>query len=494
MFEHAFLGLEKIFSFPEVFIMFGGVVAGFIIGALPGFTSAMGMVVLLPLTFALTPIQGMLLLIGIFVAGIAGGCIPAIALNIPGTPASAATTFDGYPMFRSGRAEEALGIGIIASFIGGTVAAVILMVMAPQLARYALSFGAAEYCALGLLGLTLVVSVSETTIARGLFAALIGAFLTMIGTDPILGLVRFAGNSVELSAGISYVPALIGLFGFSEVITALMTKIKPVIPKLAKGLRFAFIPKKTLLRILPTSIRASLLGTYIGILPGVGADIGAFLSYDLEKKCAKDKSMFGKGDPRGIAASESGNNSNCGGAMIPMLTFGIPGDAQAAVLIAALMMHGIKPGPLLFTESPDLVWAIFMGLFVSQLMMLIVGLFAAPLAVRLVAQPSAVLFPIVSVLCIVGAFALNNSLFDVWIMLLFGFVGYFMKRNDLPVIPVVLAMILVPMVESELRRALMMDPKGFLHLFTRPIFSGIMGLSLVSLVASFILQSRSKKE
>ena len=483
-------GLLSILSWPQGALLVAGVTGGLLIGALPGFTSTMALVVLLPLSFTLAPIDGILLLIGVYVGGIGGGCIPAIALNIPGTPASAATTLDGFPLFNKiGRSEEALGIGVIASAIGGMTGALVLMTLAPQLSRFALRFGPAEYFALGVLGLTLVISVSGSSVVRGLFAAFVGAMLVMVGTDPMLGTARFTMGNVELLGGISYVAALIGLFGFSEVLQGIFSARGVQVAKAKDGIwRLARVPLATVLRILPASLRSGGLGAFIGSIPGAGADIAAFVSYEVQKQLSRDSSSYGTGEPRGIAASEAGNNANAGGAMVPMLTFGIPGDAQTAVLIASLMLHGIRPGPMLFQEQAGFVWTIFAGLLLAQFIMLAAGLFLAQFVVRLVAQPTAVLFPVISVLCVVGAFSLNNSMFDVWLMLVFGVVGYVMKRMDVPVVPVVLAMILVPMVESELRRALMLTPGGFTSLFARPIFTTILALAATSLVGSFVLQ------
>jgi putative tricarboxylic transport membrane protein len=489
--ENIILGLQGVLQPVALLYLIGGVTGGLLIGALPGFTATMGMIVLLPVTYSLPPQIGMLLLVGVYVGGIAGGCIPAIALNIPGTPASAATTFDGYPLFRQGRGEEALGVGIVASASGGVISALLLMTLAPQLARFALEFGPAEYFALGTLGMTLIVSVSGTSVLRGLFACLIGAALATVGTDPILGIARFAFDEPHLMAGIAYVPALIGLFGFSEVIEALATKVKPQQSSILKGFGMAKIRLATIRKIGPTVIRSGLVGTFIGAIPGAGADIAAFLSYEVEKKTAKDPSVYGTGEIRGVAASEAGNNADAGGAMIPMLTFGIPGDAQTSVMIAGLMMQGIRPGPLLFTEQADLVWTIFIGLFLAQFIMMAVGLFSASIAVRAVAQPPGILFPVVAVLSIVGAFSLNNSMFDVWCMIGFGVFGYILKKLKIPAFPLVLALILVPMVESELRRALMITPTGFLSFFKRPVFDVLFGLACLSLVSAFSLQLRT---
>lgn len=492
--DNLLLGLHGVFTLKAILYLFSGVTGGLLIGALPGFTATMGMIVILPITFSLPPAIGMLLLVGVYVGGIAGGCIPAIALNIPGTPASAATTFDGYPLFKQGKGEEALGVGIVASAIGGTISAIMLVTLAPQLARFALKFGPAEYFALGTLGMTLIISVSGTSVLRGLFAGFIGAGLAMVGIDPILGVPRFAFDSPYLAAGIAYVPALIGLFGFSEVIEALASKVQPHKNSILKGFGMARISAATFKRVLPTIGRSGLVGTFVGAIPGAGADIAAFLSYEVEKKTAKDPSVYGTGEIRGVAASEAGNNADAGGAMIPMLTFGIPGDAQTAVMIAGLMMQGIRPGPLLFTEQADLVWTIFVGLFVAQGIMLVVGLFSASLAVRAVAQPPSILFPMVAVLSIVGAFSLGNNMFDVWMMVSFGVLGYVMKKLKIPSVPIVLALILVPMVESELRRALMMAPGGFFSFFTRPIFVLLFGLACLSLFSAFLLQVRRARK
>lgn len=491
--DHFLLGLGAVGDPMALLFLALGVAGGLIIGSLPGFTSTMGMIVLLPLTFSLPPIPGLMLLIGVFVGGIGGGCIPAIALNIPGTPASAATTLDGFPLFKKGRGDEVLGVGIIASALGGMISAVMLMTLAPQLALIALKFGSAEYFALGILGMTLIISVSGGSVLRGIFAGLIGAMLTMIGIDPILGITRFTFDSPYLAAGVSYVPALIGLFGFSEVIEALVSRLQRRKVTELQGMRLARVRLSTLRRVLPSIGRSGLLGTFVGSIPGAGADIAAFLSYEVEKKTAKDPSVYGKGEVRGVAASEAGNNADAGGAMIPMLTFGIPGDAQTAVMIAALMMHGVRPGPLLFTDQPNLIWAIFIGLFAAQVMLLVLGLISAAVAVRAVSQPPSILFPLVAVLSVVGAFSLSNSLYDVWFMIAFGVIGYVFKKVNIPAVPVVLAMILMPMVESELRRGLIISPNGFIGFFSHPIFDILIGAAVLSLVSALILQLRHAK-
>lgn len=491
------LGIQNVFSFPVIFYLMGGVIGGLITGALPGFTSTMGMVVLLPITFALSPIEGLLMLIGVYVGGIAGGAIPAIALGIPGTPASAATALDGFPLFQKSSTEEArkeaLGIGIVASFIGGSISAIILMFFAPPIARFALRFGPAEYFALGILGMTLIISVSGSSMLKGLFAGLIGTFFAMVGIDPILGLSRFTFGNTYLAGGISYIPVLIGLFGFSDVIGALLKGFQVVKPDGATRFGIAKVSRKTLLYILPTCLRSGIIGTFVGAIPGAGADIAAFLSYDVEKSLSKDPSLYGKGEPRGVSASEAGNNADAGGAMIPMSTFGIPGDAQAAVLIGGLMLQGLRPGPLLFQEQPAIIWSMFVGLLVAQFLMLFFGLLIAPLAVKIIAQPPSILFPAIGIICIVGAFALANSVFDIWIMLFFGVVGYFLKRANIPVVPIVLAMILMPMVEGELRRALMLAPEGFISLFSRPLFSILIGAAVLSILGSLFIQWKSQK-
>jgi putative tricarboxylic transport membrane protein len=312
-------GLLIILSWPQRALLVAGVPGGLLIGALPSFTSTMALVVLLPLSFTLAPIDGILLLSGVYVGGIGGGCIPAIALNISGTPASAATTLEGFTLFnKRGRSEEALGIGVIASAIGGMTGALVLMTLAPQISRFALRFGPAEYFALGLLGLTLVISVPGPSVVRGRFVAFVGALLVMVGTDPMVGMARFTIGNVELLGGISYVAALIGLFGFSEILQGTFAARGVRVVKAKESIwRLARVAIVTVLRILPAAFRSGGLGAFIGSIPGAGVDIAVFVSYEVQKQLSRDSSAYGAGEARGIAASESGFNANAGGAMVP---------------------------------------------------------------------------------------------------------------------------------------------------------------------------------
>jgi putative tricarboxylic transport membrane protein len=488
-------GFGMVLQFPTVFYMVAGVVFGLVVGALPGLSATMGMIVLLPLTFGLTAIDAIQLLMGVFVGGITGGSVTAIAINIPGTAASAPTVLDGYPLTLQGRAGEAISVMYITSMMGGIIGALACISIAPMIAIVALRFGPPEIFGLGTIGLCMVISLSSRSVLKGLTAGVLGMILSLVGVDPIWAYPRFTFGNVQLEGGLGYAPVMIGLFGLTEVLFALerfMRHGQAAFPlREVSGLG---APLRAALRdinsLWPTFFRSSTVGIAIGAIPGLGADIAAWMAYDLEKKFAKHPEEFGKGSLQGMTACEVANNSEAGGALIPALTFGVPGDSQTAILIAALMLQGLRPGPLLFAEHGDIVWATFAGLIVAQLVTLLLGLLSVHVILQLITRPFFVLYPPIVVLCVVGTFAMQNSYFDVWVMMLAGAAGYFMKKYDYPVVPVALAFLLTPMIESELRRGLILHHGNFLLFFGRPAFDLIAVLSIFALATSAWLLRR----
>ncbi len=489
MIDALLAGFGSVLQFPTFLFLVAGVVLGLVVGALPGLTATMGMIILLPLTFGMTPINAIQLLMGVFVGGITGGSVTAIAINIPGTPASAPTVLDGYPLTQQGRAGEAISVMYITSMMGGVAGALACIAVAPVLAEFALRFGPPEIFALSVMGLSLVISLSAQSVLKGLAAGILGMILSLVGVDPMSSYARFTFGSINLEGGLAYAPVIIGLFGLTEVFFAL--------ERFVTHGRAAFTPQKIgglggpLLAALrdinglwPTFFRSSIVGIIIGALPGLGADIAAWLGYDLEKKFAKHPEEFGKGSLQGMTGCEVANNSEAGGALIPALTFGVPGDPQTAIIIAALMLQGLRPGPLLFAEHGDLVWATFAGLIVSQLVTLVLGLLSVHAILRIISQPFYVLYPPIAVFCVVGTFAIQNSHFDVWVMLVAAVAGYFLKKFGYPLVPVVLAFLLTPMIESELRRGLLLHRGNFLAFFQRPVFDGIVLLSILAFATS----------
>lgn len=487
--------VQNVFTGQVLLMMLIGITGGMAIGALPGLTATMGVAILVPFTFNLEPLTSLAMLVGIYIGAIQGGSIPAVLIRTPGTPAAAATTFDGYPLALKGESDKALASALFASFFGGMVGTIILSFSAPLISRFALKFSAAEYCTFGIFGLSIIISLSESGIIKGLIAGVFGLLLATVGMDKVTGIPRFTFNSIELMSGISFIPVMIGLFAVSEIyhgaekilqIERVDFTIKRLVPTFAE---FKHIFK--------TLMRSSFIGTFVGSLPGAGGDIAAFISYNEARRFSKHPEEFGHGEINGIAASESANNATCEGAMIPLLTLGVPGDSVTAVLIGAFMIQGLQPGPLLFVKNADLVYAIFVAFFVANILNYIVALIGARVFARAVSIPRYLLLPAIMLLCIIGSYSIRNSFFDVWVMLLFGVVGYLMQKFHYPIGPVVLALILGPMVESEFRRAMIMYQKDYTVFFTRPISLVFLVLALISIFGPTVrnfLRARKRQE
>ncbi len=465
-------------------VTLAGVIGGIIIGALPGLTATMGVALLVPFTFSMGATQGLAMLLGLYVGAIYGGSISAILIRTPGTPAAAATVLDGYPMAQKGQAGKAIGMSTIASFSGGMFSALVLTFLTPQLSKVALKFGPSEYFALAVFGLSIIISVSGRSIVKGLISGAIGLVVAFVGLDPMSGFPRFTFGNVELLGGISFIPVLIGLFALSEVFrgvegiatqSEIAGKLRRVIPEWTE-----------IKKVLVTILRSSVIGTFIGILPGAGADIAAFVGYSEAKRNSKHPEKFGTGILEGIAAPESANNAVTGGAMIPMLSLGIPGDAVTAVMLGALTIQGLQPGPLLFKDHAEIVYAVFAGLMLANILMITVGLTGARLFARVITVDKRVLVPAIAVLSFVGSFAIRNSVFDVGVALVFGVIGYLMQIFKYPASPTVLALILGPMAESSLRRALVISHGSFAFLINRPLTLGLLGIAIASLISSVL--------
>ena len=437
-----------------------GVMGGICIGALPGLTSTMGVALLLPLTFGMEAQNGILLLLGIYIGAVYGGSISAILLHTPGTPAAAATVIDGYEFSKRGEAGRALGISTLSSFIGGVVSCIALMLISPQLAKLALKFSDAEYALLALFGLSIILSLSGKSMLKGIIAGCIGFLLSMVGIDRITGNLRFTFGNVNLLGGVSYVPVMIGLFAMSQAFVT-VEEMSHKENRKAQKIKKIFPRKDDFKICCKYGSVSGVIGTIIGIIPGAGTEIGAFMSYNWAKSTSKHPELFGTGIPEGIAAPEGGNNGVTGGAMIPMLTLGVPGDSVAAIMIGALTVQGLQPGPLLFRDQKTLMYAIFVGLFVANVAMLVFGMSCQKLFAKVLAIPKEILTPIIFVLCTIGSYALNNSLFDVGVMLVFGIIGYFMNKAEVSVSPMMLGMILGSMAELHCRTALIKSDGSF---------------------------------
>jgi len=443
-----------------------GVSAGICIGALPGLTATMGVALLLPLTFGMEAEAGILMLLGIYVGAIYGGSISAILLHTPGTPASAATAIDGYEFSKRGEAGRALGIATISSYIGGVVSVLCLWLISPQLAKLALEFSSAEFFLLALFGLCIISSISGSDMEKGLMCGLLGILIATIGIDSVTSYIRFSDN-VNVLSGVQYIPIMIGLFAMSQAFESIETifdkeeincNVTRVIPS-----------KADFITMFKTAPLTGLIGTFIGIVPGAGADIGSFVSYNAARSVSKHPEKFGTGVPEAVAASEGGNNGVTGGAMIPMLTLGVPGDAVAAIMIGALTIQGLTPGPMLFKNNEVLVYTIFFGMFIANTMMIFLGLSCLRLFTKVLSVPKPILVPIIFILCVIGSYAMRNNLFDVGVMLVAGIVGYFFTKLKVPTSPAILGLILGPLAEENFRTALLKSDGSLIVFFNTPI-------------------------
>ncbi len=458
----------------------GGVVMGIAFGAMPGLTSTMGVCLLMPLTFGMDAAPGLLMLIGIFCGALYGGSITACLINTPGTPSAAATVLDGYPMTLRGEAGRALGISTVSSFGGGIISGVIMILIAQRLAMISLRFSAPETFALAFFGLSIIASISGKNLVKGLMAGCMGILLSMIGIDNITAFSRFNFGSVFLMKGLSFIPVLVGLFALSQCfITCEELFVERPKPKKTRNP----IPSKAdLKRIIPTIIRGGLTGTFIGIIPGAGGDISAFISYDMERRFSKHPEKFGTGLPEAIAAPESSNNGTTGGALIPLLTLGIPGDANTAIMLGALQMHNMTPGPSLFLTKLADVHTIFAGFMLANVFVLALGLLGQGMFVKIVSIPKRILVPVIMVMCAVGSFSINNNFADVLVMFIAGVVGYFLTKGGFPLSPIVLALILGQMCEGNFRRSLVMSKGSYAIFFQRPICAMFLILGTAAII------------
>lgn len=446
-----------------------GSVLGVVIGALPGLSVSMAVALLVSLTFGWTMENTMAMICGVYCAGVYGGSISAVLLNIPGAPGAICTGFDGYPMAKLGEAAMGLGLARIGSFIGGLIGVFFLALFAPPLAEVALAFGPMEYLALIVLGLITVGSLSQGSFVKAIIAGLFGLLISCVGMDPIHGIGRFTFGSVDLLSGIGLIPCLIGFFGMSEVIAQLETGStgKDIVRQMGNVMPRA----KHILKMTPLILKSALLGTWIGFLPGVGGSIASFLAYDQAKRTVKNPSRpFGQGAYEGVIAPETANNAMIGGAMIPLMTLGIPGDSVTAIMLGAFMVHGLRPGPLLMTDSAGLFWLIVAMLIVANFMFLFIGLAATRYFPYILLVRKEILMPIVAILCVVGSYAINNSLFDVSVMFATGVLGYAFKLAAVPVGPIVIGIVLGSMADGELRRVSMIAQGDIIGmLLKRPI-------------------------
>lgn len=471
-----------------------GVIIGLIMGALPGLTVTMTAVLVVSLTFGWDMASALAFIIGAFSGGVMGGSISAIALNIPGTAAAVATVFDGYPMKMRGEADNALGISMLVSFIGGIFGIIVLAIVGPLLGGIALKFGSQEYFLITLWGITLVAVLSKGNMSKGLISAFFGLFVGMIGMDPITGLMRFTFGSRLLSGGINYIVAMIGLFGMKEVFMQLKSKSSFDVGNTRYSIRDLFPKLSIMKKVFPCLVWSAPIGWIIGLLPGTGGDIGSLVSYGFTKQLIKNPSRpFGEGAYEGVAAPEIANDSAIGGAVTTMLTLGIPGDSVTAVILGSFYMHGLMPGPTFMINEIKYFYLIIVFLVIGTIFSYIFGVLGSNIMLKMLKLPKWYLVPIISMLCIIGSYAIQNSINDVILMLAFGIIGYVFERSGYPIGPIVLAIILGPMIETNFRQALI-NTGSMGSLITSFVVRPISLIILVLVIGSFVFQSRTLKK
>lgn len=447
--------------------LLAGVVGGLLVGAMPGLSATMGVALLVPFTFGMPILPALALLIGVYLGAIYGGTITAILIRTPGTPASAAAILDGFPMTQRGEGGRALAVAAAAALCGGVMGTLLLIMLAPQISGFALRFGAPEYCALAICGLTMIVSVSAENLLKGAITALGGLLLATVGIDPISGYPRFIFGAVSLMEGVSFIPALIGLFAIAEALRV-TEPARPSLEGRAEPHGW-FVRRADALRCGWTAAKSAVIGTFVGSMPGAGCDIAAFLGYSEAKRVARGGEQFGEGEAKGIAAPEAAKTAATSGAMIPLLSLGVPGDSVTAVMIGAFIIHGLQPGPFMFQNQAGIVYSIFSLVLIAHVVVFVIGTIGARLFLRIVEVDRRFLSPAILLLSIVGAYALRSNMADVWLALGFGVMGYGMQRGAFPVAPLILALILGPMVEENFRRALVMSDGSPAIFWQRPI-------------------------
>jgi len=479
--------IQQFVGFTQLQYIVIGVILGTIIGALPGCGPMMGVTLTIPFTFYLDPVSSLALLIGIYQGGSFGGAISAALVGIQGTPIAAATLLDAYPMSQSGRASEAITLATVASWFGGCFGGIVLLVAAPSLASFALSFGPAERLGLALIGLTAIASLSAGSTVKGLMSGALGLMLATVGSDPFTGMNRFDFGISELTGGLTFVSLLVGLFAISEMLIQLESTTPTA--RVTEKIRFSTKCLWTLISDWGNYLRSSLIGVLVGVVPGVGGVSSAFLSYNISKDLSPDKDQYGKGAPGGVVATEAANSATTGGALLPMLSLGIPGDPIVAVMMGGLLIHGVTPGPAFMLTNAPMLNGILGVFLIGAFLLLPIGWLLLPVFVRILSIPKSFLTTLILALCIFGTYATNHELFDIWLLWIFGFLGYAMRKGGVPLSPLVIGFVLGPIVEESLRRLATISGNNFWgFLIGRPIALTCFVLIVAMLIGPFLAQ------
>ncbi len=476
-------GMSIAITVENLIFMFLGCILGIVFSAIPALTFSTALILLIPLTFGLSPVAAISVLLGVFAGGMTGGSISSVLLGIPGTPSAAATVIDGYAMTKKGQGGKALGVAIYSSIFGGLVSLAVLILVAQPIAGIAIKFGPPEMFALVVFGLSTIVGLSEGSVVKGLLSGLVGLLLCTIGLDPVMGMQRYTFGMSNLMIGVGLMPVMIGMFALPEVIDSFLTASKnrnKPLEKNKKKVKASFPSLREMRKLFPTNLKASIIGTLVGAIPGTGGPIAVFMAYDVAKK---SNPKVGTGEIDGVAAPESANNGVTGGALIPLLTLGIPGDSATAIMLGALMIHGLVPGPLLFRDNGPLVYAIFISLFIINLMVLAIQFGGMKLFVKVLDIPKANLMAMILVVSVVGAFAVNLNYADIVIMFAAGFLGYLMKRYGFPVVPLILGLVLGGIIEDNFRKSLVFSDGSYSIFLTNPFALVFLTLAVVMLLA-----------
>ena len=486
-FESLLYGFSVALQPANIMYVFLGVLAGTIIGMLPGLGPISALALMIPITFSMNPASGLILMSGVYYGAIFGGSTSSILLNAPGVAGTVATSFDGFPLAKQGKAGKALALAAWASFIGGTISVIGLMLVAPALASVAVSFGPAEYFSLMLLGLTAVVSLSERSLVKGLISAVFGIMVAIVGIDRQTGTQRYTFDSLHFLQGIDFLVVALGVFALAEVFVMLLQG------RDAKGHEKQALGSLRLSRAEVKEIagpvgRSSVQGFFVGVLPGAGATIASFLAYITEKRIAKDGNTFGKGNIKGVAAPEAANNAACGGSFVPLLTLGVPGSGSTAVLLGALLVMGVTPGPMMLEQRPDVFWGVIASMYLGNIFLLILNLPLIPYIARILEVPRPMLLALIIVFCMIGVYGLKFTAFDLYLLLAFGLVGLLMRLNGFPLAPMILALILGDLMEENMRRALQISGGDWMTFLEKPISATLITIALVSLIMPPLLR------
>lgn len=484
------IALQQLMSPIGLLLILVGTTLGITLGAIPGLTGAMLIALSLPLTFTMVPEQAMILLISMYVGSISGGLITATLLRMPGTPASIMTTLDGYPMAKSGRPGRALGLGITASLVGGLVSFGFLALLSKPMAAISTKLGPFEFFSLVLMALVLIASTGGKSLSRSLLSGFLGFLVAMPGIARSTGAARMTFGLTQMNDGFKLLPVLIGLFAISQIIQDVL-HIDATGKRVAMSRRGLWLSVDDWRAQWINLLRSLVIGTWIGILPGVGANIGSVTAYSAAKRCSKTPQAFGSGSDEGIVAAESANNATVGGALIPLISMGIPGSVIDAILLGALVIHGLRPGPLLFEQSPSIVYTIMGTYFIANLAMAVIMMVSIGWLAKLADLPRALLVPVIIMFCVIGSYALSNRLFDVWVMLGFGLMGFVMERSKIPLAPFVIGFVLGPIAEEKLSAGLMSSGGSFLPIITRPISAVLFLISIGLLVLPLVRRYHS---